>query len=217
MDSAILQEEILLIKNAKNDPEAFGELYDRYYPQIFRFVLTRTGNYELAQDLTAETFFQALKSIWRFRLRNKTPFSSWLYKIAIAQISNFYRKKSSYCELSMEECPEIINRPDSASTENSADYVFDKNLEFQEIFKLLQKLKPIHQNILTLRYFEEKTFEEISVILGMKINTAKSHHRRALNGLREIIKESNHSLTSIFHERRIEKNSAASQGNQSTA
>lgn len=197
MDSAIQQEE-QIIKKAKSDPEAFGTLYDRYYPQIFRFILSRTGNYELAQDLTAETFFQALKALWRFRLR-KRPFSAWLYKIAIAQIANFYRKKSTYCELSMDECPEIINRPSSdIHPAKILESAIDQNEEFQAVHKLLSKLKKVQHDIIVLRYFEEMTFEEMSQITGMKVNTVKSHHRRALIRLKELYQEHN-----ITYESRI--------------
>jgi RNA polymerase sigma-70 factor, ECF subfamily len=191
MDSAILTEEKQLILRAKNDPEAFGVLYDRYYPHIFRFVLSRTGNYELAQDLTAETFFQALKSIWRFRLRNR-PFKAWLYKIAVTQVAGFYRKKSKYCELSIDESPEIINRPSVEKSSRELPEVESLKLaEFKQVHTLLSKLKPIQHDVVILRYFEEKSLEEISTILDIKINTIKSHLRRSLVELRKLLANNN--------------------------
>lgn len=195
MDRPILKEipkeEQDLIRKAKNDPEAFGTLYDRYYSQIFRFVMRRTGNYELAQDLTAETFFQALKAIWRFRLR-KRPFSAWLYKIAIAQIANFYRKKSNYCEIAMDECPELINRPSSEINPAKAlAEKIDTHEQYQKIHKLFLQLKKIQHDIVVLRYFEDMSFEEISKVTDLKLNTVKSHHRRALLKLRELVNANN--------------------------
>ena len=67
-----------LIRQAQKDPGAFAELYDHYYPKIFGYVLRRTVHLEAAQDITAETFFKALRKLWQFRWRN-ISFSSWLY------------------------------------------------------------------------------------------------------------------------------------------
>ena len=67
-----------LVKRAKKDPEAFGLIYDKYYQPIFGYILRRTANVALAEDLTAQTFLKALKSLWRFRWQN-VPISAWLY------------------------------------------------------------------------------------------------------------------------------------------
>lgn len=63
-----LEQEKELVARARNDTEAFGELYDRYYPQIFGYVLRRTAGIEVAQDITSEVFFKALKKLGQFRL-----------------------------------------------------------------------------------------------------------------------------------------------------
>jgi len=65
-----LEQEKLLVEKAKNDPEAFGELYDEYYPKIFGYILKRTANIEVAQDVTSEVFFKALKNIEKFSWRD---------------------------------------------------------------------------------------------------------------------------------------------------
>jgi len=53
-----MEEELEWIKQAKQDPEAFGRLYDRYYQLVFGFMYNRTGHAEVAKDLTSETFFR---------------------------------------------------------------------------------------------------------------------------------------------------------------
>lgn len=172
-----------LVEKAAKDPEAFGQLYDLYFPRIFRFIYHRTGQTAIAQDLTAETFFKALKNIWRYKFTGK-PFSAWLYKIAIAQTANFYRRKNNYCEISLEEAPAIINSQKTAGQPN-ADY--EKIETFREIHAALQKIKPIQHTILVLKYFEDKSLQDIGQILGQNINTIKSHQRRGLIALRQII------------------------------
>jgi DNA-directed RNA polymerase specialized sigma subunit, sigma24 homolog len=65
-----LSEEKELVERARRDPEVFGELYDRYYSQIFGYVLKRVANIEIAQDITSEVFFKALKNLGQFKWRN---------------------------------------------------------------------------------------------------------------------------------------------------
>jgi RNA polymerase sigma-70 factor (ECF subfamily) len=70
--------EIKLVEDARRDPEAFGKLFEEYYPKILRYTMYRTGNTEAARDITSETFFKALKNLWKFRWIG-TTFSAWLY------------------------------------------------------------------------------------------------------------------------------------------
>jgi RNA polymerase sigma-70 factor (ECF subfamily) len=76
-----VEQERELVERAKSNREAFGELYDQYYSRIFGYVLKRTANIEVAEDVTSEVFFKALKNLRQFRWRG-VPFSSWLYRIA---------------------------------------------------------------------------------------------------------------------------------------
>ena len=188
MDSAI-QNEKKIVRLAKSDPDAFGELYDYYYAPIHRFILSRIRNRETAQDITSETFFIALKNIWRYQLSHK-PFSAWLYKIASSQICNFYRSKLNYCEITSEECPELLNKHSSIfSFFNEKNMSFDRIKQMKILNVLLNKLKKHEHNIIVLRYFEEMSFKEISQSLGMKINTVKSHCRRGLNRLNKLFND----------------------------
>ena len=58
-----LNEEKELIKRAQKDPEVFAKLYDEYYPKIFGYILKRVANFEIAQDITSETFFKSRKKL----------------------------------------------------------------------------------------------------------------------------------------------------------
>ncbi len=69
-----------LVERAKQDADAFGELYDHYFGQIYRFVYSRLHNQEAAEDVTSEVFFKALRAIGRYRPSGH-PFSAWLYQI----------------------------------------------------------------------------------------------------------------------------------------
>jgi len=180
-----MPEEEVIVLQAKTDPEAFGRLYDTYYQPIFGFLYKRTGNAEVAKDLTSETFFQALKNIRRYEIRGK-PFKAWLYAIAVAQAGTYFRQRSRAFTVTSEECPEIVAedgyRPDISAMEDESDR--ERKLEASRMRRHLTKLNQRQQTILNLRYFSGQTVPEIAQALGMKENTIKSHIHRAVNKLR---------------------------------
>lgn len=71
----------LVEKAREGDSEAFGQLYDHYQPSVYRFLYYRVGSAHLAEDLTADTFFRALRSVSTFRWQGK-DFGAWLMTIA---------------------------------------------------------------------------------------------------------------------------------------
>ena len=182
-----LEQEKELIERAKSDTEAFGELYDRYYSQIFGYVLRRTANVEIAQDVTSEVFFKALKNLMQFHWRD-VPFASWLYRIATHEIANYFRK-SRPRQLSLEEVSNSISASDSsAETELiEAEAELKRHEEFLALHDNISRLSIKYQEVITLRFFENKQLKEIGEILGKREGTIKSLLHRGLEKLRELI------------------------------
>src|SRR6266404_5085110 len=85
-------EENLIQRAIKGKASAFGSLYDYYQPKIYRFVLIKVGRREEAEDLTHQIFLSAWQNIRNYKQLG-FPFSSWLYKIARNQITDYYRSK----------------------------------------------------------------------------------------------------------------------------
>src|SRR5205807_2404142 len=81
-----------LVERAKGDADAFGELYDHYFGQIYRFVYSRLRDQDAAEDVTSEVFFKALRAIGRYRSTGH-PFSAWLYQISVNAIYDHYRSR----------------------------------------------------------------------------------------------------------------------------
>src|SRR5215203_1660738 len=81
-----------LLKRIKNDPQAFALLYDRHYNEIFSYVFRRLGNYNLAKDITAESFLKAYQKIDLFIWRG-IPVAAWFYRIASNEINLYLRNK----------------------------------------------------------------------------------------------------------------------------
>ncbi|MEL7563180.1 sigma-70 family RNA polymerase sigma factor [Dehalogenimonas sp. 4OHTPN] len=173
-----IEEEKSLVELAKTDAAAFGALYDEYYRKIFGYALRRTANLQHAQDVTSEVFFKALKSINSFHWR-KIPFSAWLYRIASNEVANCFRRNSHY-QSSLIPDVAIV---DDLSVKDEFQRCDDFLLVHQYVMKLPQK----YQEVIALRYFEDKTIEDIAAILGKPENTVKSLLRRGLGKLREVL------------------------------
>jgi len=183
-----LNQERGLVRQAQKTPDAFAELYDQYYPKIFGYVLRRTANLEAAQDITSETFLKVLNKLWQFRWRN-ISFSSWLYKIATNEVNQYFRKFEYKRSVSLEELQEQGFEPVSPHDPESelieAQEKLKQHQDFLEIQKRIVQLPAKYQEVIALRFFEQKQIKEISEILGKKEGTIKSLLHRAVERLRE--------------------------------
>jgi RNA polymerase sigma-70 factor, ECF subfamily len=189
-----LKKEKQLVEDARHSSNAFGKLYDTYYPKIFRYTLRRTANFEVSLDITSEVFLKALKHIATYEWRD-LPFSSWLYKIATNEIADFFSKKK-YQNTSLDK---LLNKYDfePASLENLEEELMDaqeklqRHQTFLEIQKEIIRLDMLYQEVISLRFFENKKIKEIALILGKSEGTIKSQLSRGLEKLRQrlIIKQ----------------------------
>lgn len=179
------EEEKELLARIKKDPQAFAVLYDRYYNPIFAYVFRRLGNYETARDITAEVFLKAFHKIGGFEWRS-VPISAWLYRIASNEINLSFRK-SKYKPRFIEDVRlhEYLQYEDGIETERAAlEKAFSENKEFVAVQRALLQLDDKYQEVIALRYFEEKTIREIALITGKNEGTIKSLISRGLDKLR---------------------------------
>ena len=176
-----------LVQRAKGDPHAFGELFDKYYDQILNYVVHRTANVSLAEELTSNTFFKALEKIQSFKWRN-IPFSAWLYKIASNEINGYYRKnKKSFTTIEDVE-DKIEDELSLADKEISREEnEIASNILFANLHSALLELKIKYQEVIVLKYFEKKSIAEISSITGKTEGTVKSLLHRGLNQMKSKI------------------------------
>ena len=187
------EEIILLYKNGEE--EAFKELINRYTSPIYNFV-ARLANRNDASDIVQETFIKVWKNLNRFD-DTKASFKTWIFTIAKNTVTDFLRKKKSLLFTDLEKDTEedinsfAENIPDEDLLPDSAlQKLQEKEADKKFLNNLLENLHPNYQEVLTLRYQEEMTFEEIGKILNKSLNTVKSQHRRAIIELRRIISAS---------------------------
>ncbi|UCD08611.1 MAG: RNA polymerase sigma factor [Dehalococcoidales bacterium] len=178
-----LEQEKDLVERAKYSSEAFGELYDMYYDQIFVYTLRRSADIDSAKDITSEVFFKALKNIGKFRWQG-VPFSHWLYRIANREIIDHYHNTKR--ELNYEKGVNLDN-PDfrqgmTESQENIRAYD-----DYLDLHKYLSRLSSKHQEVIALRYFEDLSMLDIAQILQKPEGTVKSTLHRGIDALRKMI------------------------------
>jgi len=188
MDNCQAEAEKELLARARHCPEAFGQLYNQNYPAILNYCIRRTGDIELAQDITAETFVKALKNIGRFEWRGSS-FSVWLYRIAGNELASYFRK-GTYKAVSLEYLRESQGFEPVAFHELEAELIAaqEKLARHQEFLACRQQISLLplkYQEVIALRFFAGKSHKEIAGILGKPEGTVKSLLHRGLERLRK--------------------------------
>jgi RNA polymerase sigma-70 factor (ECF subfamily) len=187
MDNYQAESEKELLARARHCPEAFAQLYDQNYSAILNYCIRRTGNVELAKDITAETFIEALKNIRRFEGWG-ISFSAWLYRVAGNEIASYFRKKT-YKAVSLEYLRESQGFEPVALREPkdeliAAEEELARHQEFLACRRQISQLPLKYQEVITLRFFAGKSHKEIAGILGKPEGTVKSLLHRGLERLR---------------------------------
>ena len=175
-----------LIESAiSGDRQAFATIYSEYYVKIYNYILRHIWNVELAQDVTSEVFLSLLMNIHKYKFNDENHFKNFLYKIATNEINEFVRTKKTRKTFLESECEQILKAQVPSEELEEADKVMQSSSEYAVVYKHLVTLKPMYQNIIQLKIYEDKTYEDISEITGMSVNTLKSHFSRAIKQLQE--------------------------------
>ena len=147
-------------------------IYRQYAQTVYRFLIAKTGSADLAEELTQETFYQAVKSIDRFD--GSCQISTWLCAIARNVLMSHNRKQMQQ-PLSLEEIPE----PSGVSAE---DTVLERAGR-ERLYAAIHRLSDPGREILYLRLLGALSFREIGSILGQSENWARVNYYRAKQGL----------------------------------
>ena len=165
-----------LVERAKTDADAFGELYDHYFGQIYRFVYSRLHDQEAAEDVTSEVFFKALRAIGRYRPSGH-PFSAWLYQISVNAINDHYRSRRPAQSLDTAIAVADGQRP-------VAERVVDSS-EAARVWSAIDGLPPQQRIAMTLKLGEDMKLAQIGEIMGKTEGAVKLLIHRGMIGVRQ--------------------------------
>jgi len=153
----------------------FEEIYQRFFKDVYLFVLAMSKDPNIAEEITQETFFKALKEIKHFR--GNCSVKSWLCQIAKNLYISYTRKKKSVHSDLLEEMP----------SDSDVESICIQKGEALSIYKLLHCLDDPYKEVFTLRVLGDLSFKEIAEIFDKQESWARVTYHRARLKIRELI------------------------------
>lgn len=175
-----------LVKLTLGDKQLFGMLIERYEAKLTRYI-ARLGvkNPDDQLDVMQDIFLKIYKNINGFD--TKLSFSSWAYRIAHNEAISWYRKKNVRPEGHLvAESDEIVTL--ISSKEITADVQVDEQINAKEVTVALERLDEKYKEVLILRFFEHKEYDEISDILKIPVGSVGTLLHR---GKKKLVSELN--------------------------
>ncbi len=155
----------------------FEEIYAKYYSSIYRYLLSITKNSNLAEEITQETFYKALKNIKKYN--PKYEMFTWLCNIAKNTYFSLYKKNKKNTELESEvpdTAKDIINRIIDSETN-------------EEILKIIHELEEPYKEVFTLRIYGDLSFKQIGNIFNKTESWARVTFYRSKIKIKERLDE----------------------------
>ena len=167
----------------QGDAEAFGQVYDRYVGQIYRYLYYRVGSHALAEDLTSETFLRALRRLDSFTYTGK-DIGAWFTTIARTLVTDHV--KSSRFRLE-------VSTADMLDADRGDDGIEAKVLERLQNAALLDAVRGLRadqQECILLRFLQGLSVAETAEVMGRSNGAVKQLQLRAVRALANLLPES---------------------------
>ena len=161
------------------DEAALAELYNLYFPRVYRYILARMGNPFDAEDLTEEVFLRVLDAIGRFQWR-EAPFSAWLFRIAHNAVISHRRKEGARGRSSplSEALPVDSQGPEE---------MVANRLVLNEVMKAADTLPEAQRRVIGYRFAAGLTVAETARAMGKGEGNVKVIQHKAIAKLREML------------------------------
>jgi RNA polymerase sigma-70 factor, ECF subfamily len=182
---AVVQPGEGLVVRARTDREAFGRLYDAYYPAIFRYCFRRLFVRAVAEDVTSEVFLGVALKMPRFAGTTDEDFRRWVFRIATNEINAYVRQAKRRRAL-LESAAQ--GGALAATARSQAEPADVETLDWPTLYQAILGLKPREQAILHLRFFEQMSHDEIADVLQERPVSVRVGLSRALEKLRRRFK-----------------------------
>jgi RNA polymerase sigma-70 factor (ECF subfamily) len=167
-----------LVVRAKSEREAFGALYDRFFPVVHRYCRRRLLNEATADDVASDVFLQVAPAIHRFPGTTEEDFRRWVYRIATNAI-NAYQRQAARRGTLFDRARRLGWWSESETASASCDD------EFENVLAGIAMLGEREQAAITLRFMEGLSYEEVGKILDVRPATVRVVVSRALQCLRQ--------------------------------
>ncbi len=180
-----MKKELLLqvIVAAKNkDQKAQTKLINIFWVDVFSFVLKKVQDENTADELTVNVFSKVLSKLDLYD--SEFQFKTWILTIAQNTIIDYWRKKGKEVEKSENDFEEYKNQ-----FAKSPEELLISEEDQQKIQSIVESMDSNYQDIIKLRFFEEKSIKEISEELGISVSNTKVRIMRAKKVLAQLLKD----------------------------
>jgi RNA polymerase sigma-70 factor (ECF subfamily) len=175
------KEEELAYADAATNPRILEDIYTRWVTPVYKYLYSRTGNKEDAQDITSFTFLAVLQALPRYH--HKGHFEAWLFTIARNQMVDFVRKHKHESQLS--DTNEIVQSIPSPTVEMT------QQDDIHTLRVLISSLREDEQELLRLRYTAGLAFAEIGLLLNRNEDAIKKSIYRLQEKLQKMLEGEN--------------------------
>jgi RNA polymerase sigma-70 factor (ECF subfamily) len=186
VDEETIADEEVIKKVLSGDSDLYRVLVSRHQNLVFGMIMRQTGNRDLAEELTQETFIKAFTALQSFRAEAK--FSTWITRIALNHTNSYFtskahkqRKRSDSFDI------ELHDKNDTSATEEHE--LRERMRKFQSC---LGKVKPTFREIITLCGLQGKSYEDAASLLDIPIGTVRSRLNKARLLLRDCMNREEH-------------------------
>ena len=166
----------LVLRLKSGDRSAIDQAVDRYSKPLYAFILRMTAERETAEDVFQETWVRVIRNIGSFR--GDAKFSTWLFQIALNLCRNLARQKSRRTYVDIDQADQLSEEPEA----DGRDPLLSRKIK-----KLVASLPDKMREVIVLRFYHDRTDQEIAEITGLPPGTIKSRIFRGMNMLREKI------------------------------
>ena len=156
------------------DPQVISAVYDRYFPDVYRFVLYKLGKEDIAEDIASDVFVRLLEALTKER-GPKTNVKGWLYSTASNVIADHLRR--------------VYRRPTQKISDSIPDFSpslsdeIDTRQQVDAIRAAYSQLTPEQQEVLALRFGSGYSLDDTAAMMRKKVNAIKALQFRALAAL----------------------------------
>lgn len=176
----------IIIDYLNGDKDSFTEIVNRYLKLIYNFCHRLIGNEKAAEDITQEVFLKVWKNIKKFDTTKS--FKTWIFSIAKNTTIDYLRKiKDVPMSVFDDEDGGNFLEDTLVDIELRPDEVFGLAQDKRQIESVMRELSMVQKEVIVLKYGNEMSLSEVSEIMDMSKDTVKSHHRRALIKMKNLL------------------------------
>jgi RNA polymerase sigma-70 factor (ECF subfamily) len=178
MKPSELKHEKEIVIKTQSDLRHFTELYEMYFEKIYRYLYRKTQRQETAEDLTQQTFLNALQNFNSYHIQEGASFGSWLFRIAHNLLVSEYRQKK----------PASLDTIEDHSIEGEREVieVVDKSIDAEKLMRCMSELPPNYKEVVDLKK-EGLKVKDIADILEKTESAIKVNFFRAVKMLRDCL------------------------------